>query len=116
MSHLDKSNRNAVVSETDFALTGWDITMVDWLAKCYKELLLFSLQSRIVNARASEQMTKRNKLDVFFLKMFAINHSYHSSQPKSTCGSNMAPILLYTIRITEHLVFKIATAEQSLSY
>lgn len=57
MSHLDKSNRNAVVSETDFALTGWDIAMVDWLAKCYKELLLFSLQSRIVNARASEQMT-----------------------------------------------------------
>lgn len=40
--------------------------MVDWLVKCYKELLLFSLQSRIVNARASEQMTKRNKLDVFF--------------------------------------------------
>lgn len=77
-----------------------------------KELLLFSLQSRIANA-ASEQMIKRNKLDVF--KVFAIKHSFHSSQPKSTCGSNMA-IILYTTGITEHLVLKIVTAEQSQSY
>jgi len=80
--------------------------------KRYTELLLFSLQLRIANA-ANGQITKRNKLDVF--QLFAINHDYHSSQPKSTCGNNMA-ILLYTIGITEHLVLKIVAPEQSQTY
>lgn len=43
MLYLDKSNRNVVVLEIDFVFIGWDIVMVDWLVKCYKELLLFLL-------------------------------------------------------------------------